>query len=94
MCQYFLNTPVADPGQNVALISVTDSANAELATALQLVGDTSINSELNESGINEYLSSALYYLDTDNIETALKSISDEEIEAQLAWQAVPFKSGS
>ena len=89
--QYIFYSPVSNSGTTIAGKVTTDSLNAELATALQQVEDTSINSELTDPNVTEDISSALYYLNTENFETALQDFSDEEIKAQLAIQDIPSK---
>lgn len=76
------NTPDAHSGQ--ALAGITDSTDASILAALQNIGDTSIDTELNTNGLAEDTRSALFYLNTENFETALHDFSDEEIKSQLA----------
>jgi hypothetical protein len=82
------------PGQNQPVVAdkiITDTSAIELAAALKKIEDTSISGELNDRGVTEDISAALFYLDTDNFEIALQDFSDEEIKTQLLTQDIPAK---
>lgn len=87
--QYFGDAPANTNNPVLAsTTTVTDStANVELAAALANLEDTSLDTELDDAGLPADTRSALYYLDTENFETALHDFSDEEIKTQLADQA-------
>lgn len=85
--QYLDNSSVKSNTLVAANTVVADStANAELAAALASLEDTSLDTELDDAGMPKDTRSALYYLDTENFETALHDFSDEEIKTQLADQ--------
>lgn len=69
----------------IATTTVDSSAMLELASALAAIPDTALQTELRSSNTHEEFASALYYITTDNFETALKDFTDEEIKAQLAF---------
>ena len=85
--QYFWNAPATTNSPELATTAVADStSNAELAAGLANLEDTSLDTELDDAGMPKDTRSALYYLDTENFETALQDFSDEEIKTQLADQ--------
>jgi hypothetical protein len=77
--------------QNSRVASSNDSTistDTNFAAALSRIEDTSIHTELNNNDFPDNTLSSLYYLSTDNIETALQDFSDEEIKSQLAETVV------
>ena len=91
---YFSNSSGnKNSAQPVAVQNATTAIDSSFAAALSGIEDTTLHSEINGSAVPDNSVSALYYLNTDNIETALRDISEEEIKHQLAEQgAVNNKS--
>ena len=83
---WFWNSPATTGNQQVAISTVDSVNNTELAAGLSKLADTSLNTELDETGIPQDTRSALYYLNTENFETALHDFTDEELKAQMAEQ--------
>ncbi|CAN5592264.1 hypothetical protein BH10BAC3_BH10BAC3_31250 [soil metagenome] len=85
--QFLGNTPAEKSNQVAVNAATIDSiSSAELATALASLENASLDTELDDAGMPKDTRSALYYLDTENFETALHDFSDEEIKTQLADQ--------
>lgn len=85
----YRNGPNNQPG--MAEKTITDSAAIELAAQLKGIEDSSISSEITDGNVINDISAAILYLDTDNFETALRNLSDDEIRTQLVLQEVPLK---
>ena len=77
-----------NPVQKVAVEKINSVTDSSFAAALSGIEDTSLHSEINGSALPVNTLSALDFLNTDNIETALQDISEEEIKKQLADQGV------
>jgi hypothetical protein len=85
---YLFNNNTGKPTQPVARQTTTEVTDTSFAAALAGIEDTSIHSELNGDDIANNTMSSLYYLSTDNIETALQDFSEEEIKSQLNERVV------
>jgi hypothetical protein len=82
--QMLWNSPADANQQPVA--NTTDSpasTSTELASALAQLDDASLHAALYESGLPLDTKSALYYLNTENFEKALREFTDEELRTQL-----------
>lgn len=90
--QTFWNSPVSPPGKEQAAGVTKDSTHlVDLALELKRVEESSISKELNDMGLADDLGSALYYLNTENFETAIQHFSEEEIKEQLSVSGFPEK---
>ena len=84
--QWFSNSSSVTGPQVVVSNAIDSTSNSELAAGLSKLTDTSLDIELDATGIPEDTRSALFYLETENFETALHDFTDEELKAQLADQ--------
>jgi hypothetical protein len=85
---YLFNNNTGKTSLPVAKQTATEVSDTSFAAALAGIEDTSIHSELNGDDIANNTMSSLYYLSTDNIETALQDFSEEEIKSQLDERVV------
>jgi len=93
--QYLWHSPATTiTTQQVATTENTDSTDTlQLGATLAQLTDTSIHAALDDMGMLADSWSALYYLNTENFESALKDFSDEELKSQLIDQ-LPIKNKS
>jgi len=91
--QFLWNAPETSSQVDVAKTSVTPATSSpELATALAQLDDASLHTALYESGLPLDTKSALYYLNTENFEKALREFTDEELKTQLTLVNTKHKS--
>lgn len=92
--QYLLSPANTVTTQQVATTEADSTDTLQLGVALAELADTSIHMALDETGsMPADTWSALYYLNTENFESALKDFSDEELKNQLTDQ-LPIKNKS
>ncbi|MES2645604.1 MAG: hypothetical protein V4717_01920 [Bacteroidota bacterium] len=86
--QFLGNTPTESNQEQVANTTANPvTTSSELASELTQLDDASLHAALYESGLSSDSKSAIYYLNTDNFEKALRELTDEEIKTQLIVNA-------
>lgn len=85
---FYLFNNKGPSNQPVVKTTTNEVVDSSFSAALAGIEDTSIHSELNSDDITGNTLSALYYLNTDNIETALQDFTEEEIKSQLNERVV------
>jgi hypothetical protein len=85
---YLFNNNTGKTSQPIVKQNSTEVTDTAIAAALAGIEDTSLHLELNGDDIANNTLSSLYYLSTENIETALQDFSEAEIKSQLDERVV------